>query len=127
MARNPPHRSRSRPMPAPGTPLDQLGFLTIGTFDPDDPGPGHEATLAMVELREQLGFDSTWLRHRHLQPGISSPAAVLAALTQRTRRIGLGPAVTPPAWAHPLLLREDLATVVVLSGARPNLGVSVCT
>src|SRR3712207_8371622 len=57
---------RSRPMPAPGTPLDQLGFLTIGTFDPADPGPGHEATLAMVELGERLGFDSAWLRHRHL-------------------------------------------------------------
>ena len=68
-------------MPAPGTPLDQLGFLTIGTFDPADPGPGHEATLAMVELGEQLGFDSAWLRHRHLQPGISSPVAVLAAHT----------------------------------------------
>ena len=45
-------------MPAPGTPLDQLGFLTIGTFDPADPGSGHEATLAMVELGELLGFDS---------------------------------------------------------------------
>src|SRR3712207_7803971 len=97
MARNPPHRSRSRPMPAPGTPLDQLGFLTIGTFDPADPGPGHEATLAMVELGERLGFDSAWLRHRPLQPGISSPVAVLAALTQRTRRIRLGTAVTPLA------------------------------
>jgi alkanesulfonate monooxygenase SsuD/methylene tetrahydromethanopterin reductase-like flavin-dependent oxidoreductase (luciferase family) len=84
-------------MPVPGTPLDQLGFLTIGTFDPADPGPGHEAALAMVELGERLGFDSAWLRHRHLQHGISSPVAVLAAATQRTRRIGLGTAVTPLA------------------------------
>ena len=112
-------------MPAPGTPLDQLGFLTIGTFDPADPGPGHEATLAMVELGEQLGFDSAWLRHRHLQPGISSPVAVLAALTQRTRRIRLGTAVTPLAWENPLRLAEDLGTVDVLSGGRLNPGVSV--
>ena len=112
-------------MPAPGTPLDQLGFLTIGTFDPADPGPGHEATLAMVELGEQLGFDSAWLRHRHLQPGISSPVAVLAALTQRTRRIALGTAVTPLAWENPLRLAEDLGTVDVLSGGRLNPGVSV--
>jgi alkanesulfonate monooxygenase SsuD/methylene tetrahydromethanopterin reductase-like flavin-dependent oxidoreductase (luciferase family) len=112
-------------MPAPGTPLDQLGFLTIGTFDPADPGPGHEATLATVELGEQLAFDSAWLRHRHLQHGISSPIAVLAALTQRTRRIRLGTAVTPLAWENPLRLAEDLATVDVLSRGRLNPGVSV--
>ncbi|MBM7808875.1 alkanesulfonate monooxygenase SsuD/methylene tetrahydromethanopterin reductase-like flavin-dependent oxidoreductase (luciferase family) [Geodermatophilus bullaregiensis] len=112
-------------MPAPGTPLEQLGFLTIGTFDPADPGPGHETTLQVVELGERLGFDSAWLRHRHLQYGISSPVAVLAALTQRTSRIALGTAVTPLAWENPLRLAEDLATVDVLSGGRLHPGVSV--
>ena len=112
-------------MPAPGVPLDQLGFLTIGTFDPADPGAGHEATLRMVELGERLGLDSAWLRHRHLQYGISSPVAVLAALSQRTSRIALGTAVTPLAWENPLRLAEDLATVDVLSGGRLNPGVSV--
>ncbi|SDQ41384.1 LLM class flavin-dependent oxidoreductase [Quadrisphaera sp. DSM 44207] len=112
-------------MPAPGTPLEQLGFLTIGTFDPADPGPGHEATLQLVELGERLGLDSAWVRHRHLQPGISSPVAVLAAATQRTRRIQLGTAVTPLGWENPLRLAEDLATVDVLSGGRLDPGVSV--
>ena len=112
-------------MPAPGVPLDQLGFLTIGTFDPADPGAGHEATLRTVELGERLGLDSAWLRHRHLQYGISSPVAVLAALTQRTSRIALGTAVTPLAWENPLRLAEDLATVDVLSGGRLHPGVSV--
>jgi alkanesulfonate monooxygenase SsuD/methylene tetrahydromethanopterin reductase-like flavin-dependent oxidoreductase (luciferase family) len=112
-------------MPAPGTPLEQLGFLTIGTFDPADPAAGHEITLRMVERGERLGFDSAWLRHRHLQYGISSPVAVLAALTQRTERIALGTAVTPLAWENPLRLAEDLATVDVLSGGRLNPGVSV--
>jgi alkanesulfonate monooxygenase SsuD/methylene tetrahydromethanopterin reductase-like flavin-dependent oxidoreductase (luciferase family) len=112
-------------VPAPGVPLDQLGFLTIGTFDPADPGAGHEATLRMVELGERLGLDSAWLRHRHLQYGISSPVAVLAALSQRTSRIALGTAVTPLAWENPLRLAEDLATVDVLCGGRLNPGVSV--
>ncbi|MGY1814080.1 LLM class flavin-dependent oxidoreductase [Blastococcus sp. SYSU D00820] len=112
-------------MPAPGTPLQKLGFLTIGTFDPADPGPGHEATLQVIELGERLGFDSAWVRHRHLQYGISSPVAVLAAASQRTRRIELGTAVTPLAWENPLRLAEDLATVDVLSGGRLNPGVSI--
>ncbi|MDP9407912.1 MAG: LLM class flavin-dependent oxidoreductase [Actinomycetota bacterium] len=112
-------------MPSFGEPLERLGFLTIGLFDPADPAQGHETTLQVIELGERLGFDSAWLRDRHLQYGISSPVAVLAAATQRTRRIELGTAVTPLAWENPLRLAEDLATVDVLSGGRMNPGVSV--
>lgn len=106
-------------------PLRRLGFLTIGLFDESDPGPGHEATLEIIELGERLGFDSAWVRDRHLQFGISSPVAVLAAASQRTSRIHLGTAVTPLGWENPLRLAEDLATVDILSGGRLNPGVSV--
>ncbi|MCQ9136190.1 LLM class flavin-dependent oxidoreductase [Streptomyces hilarionis] len=112
-------------MPPTSRPLRKLGFLTIGLFDGDDPGPGHESTLEIIELGERLGFDSAWVRHRHLQYGISSPVAVLAAASQRTRRIELGTAVIPLGWENPLRLAEDLATVDVLSGGRLNPGVSV--
>ncbi|MFB7129050.1 MULTISPECIES: LLM class flavin-dependent oxidoreductase [unclassified Kitasatospora] len=106
-------------------PLRKLGFLTIGLFDETDPRRGHESTLDLITLGERLGFDSAWLRHRHLQYGISSPVAVLAAATQRTSRIQLGTAVTPLGWENPLRLAEDLATVDVLSGGRLNPGFSV--
>ena len=112
-------------MPSPAVALDRLGFLTIGLFDGDDPGPGHRTTLEVIELGERLGFDSAWVRHRHLQYGISSPVAVLAAASQRTTRIELGTAVIPLGWENPLRLAEDLATVDVLSGGRLNPGVSV--
>src|SRR3954466_613152 len=112
-------------MPAPGTPLEKLGFLTIGLFDANDPRPAHETTLDVIALGEQLGFDSAWVRHRHLQYGISSPIAVLAAATQRTTRIALGTAVIPLGWENPLRLAEDLATVDILSGGRLTRGVSV--
>ncbi|MFE9877640.1 LLM class flavin-dependent oxidoreductase [Streptomyces sp. NPDC005784] len=112
-------------MPLPSRPLRKLGFLTIGLFDEDDPGRGHESTLGIIELGERLGFDSAWLRHRHLQYGISSPVAVLAAASQRTRRIELGTAVIPVGWENPLRLAEDLATVDLLADGRLNPGVSV--
>jgi len=112
-------------MPEPGVALEKLGFLTIGLFDGQDPGPGHQVTLEMIELGERLGFDSAWLRHRHLQYGISSPIAIMAAASQRTSRIELGTAVTPLGWENPLRLAEDLATVDILSGGRINPGVSV--
>lgn len=112
-------------MPLPTAPLAKLGFLTIGVFDGADPGPGHESTLEVIQLGEQLGFDSAWMRHRHLQYGISSPIAILAAATQRTSRIELGTAVTPLAWENPLRLAEDFATVDILSGGRLNPGISI--
>jgi alkanesulfonate monooxygenase SsuD/methylene tetrahydromethanopterin reductase-like flavin-dependent oxidoreductase (luciferase family) len=102
-----------------------MGFLTIGRFDQNNPRPGHEETLRMIERAEALGFDSVWVRQRHLQPGISSPVALLAAASQRTRRIELGTAVIPLGLENPLRLAEDLATVDVLSGGRLNPGVSV--
>ncbi|MFJ3640353.1 LLM class flavin-dependent oxidoreductase [Streptomyces sp. NPDC090108] len=112
-------------MPSTPRPLRKLGFLTIGLFDAADPGRGHESTLEIIELGERLGFDSAWVRNRHLQYGISSPVAVLAAASQRTSRIELGTAVIPLGWENPLRLAEDLATVDILSGGRLNPGVSV--
>src|SRR4051795_10422347 len=105
-------------MPRPSVPLEKLGFLTIGSFDGSDPAPGHRTTLEVIELGERLGFDSAWVRHRHLQYGISSPVALLAAASQRTRRIELGTAVTPLGLENPFRLAEDLATVDILSGGR---------
>ncbi|MGW3568827.1 LLM class flavin-dependent oxidoreductase [Streptomyces sp. NPDC000941] len=112
-------------MPLTSEPLRKLGFLTIGLFDEADPRRGHESTLQIIELGERLGFDSAWVRHRHLQYGISSPVAVLAAVSQRTSRIELGTAVIPLGWENPLRLAEDLATVDILSGGRLNPGISV--
>ncbi|MFJ2828234.1 LLM class flavin-dependent oxidoreductase [Streptomyces sp. NPDC087263] len=112
-------------MPLPSDPLRKLGFLTIGLFDGDNPAQGHESTLEIIELGERLGFDSAWVRHRHLQYGISSPVAVLAAASQRTSRIELGTAVIPLGWENPLRLAEDLATVDILSRGRLNPGLSV--
>ncbi|TLM75110.1 LLM class flavin-dependent oxidoreductase [Pseudarthrobacter sp. NamB4] len=112
-------------MPHPTRPLRKLGFLTIGLFDPADPAAGHDSTLQIIELGERLGFDSAWLRHRHLQFGISSPIAMMAAASQRTSRIELGTAVTPLGWENPLRLAEDLATVDLLARGRINPGLSV--
>jgi alkanesulfonate monooxygenase SsuD/methylene tetrahydromethanopterin reductase-like flavin-dependent oxidoreductase (luciferase family) len=114
-------------MPLDGTPLQRLGFLTIGSFDPARPTAGHEDTLRVIKRAEALGFDSAWLRHRHLQHGISSPVAVMAAASQRTSRIDLGTAVTPIGAENPFRLAEDLGTVDVLLGGRLNPGFSVGT
>ena len=114
-------------MPREGQRLEKMGFLTIGRFDEADPRAGHLETLRTIETAEELGFDSVWLRDRHLQFGISSPVAMLAAASMRTSRIELGTAVIPLGLENPFRLAEDLATVDLLSGGRVNPGVSVGT
>ena len=114
-------------MPAPGEPLERLGFLTIGSFDPDDPAPATRPRLAVIELGESLGFDSAWLRQppppaRHLRTDRRPRGRLPAHL-----RIEFGTAVTPLGWENPLRLAEDLATVDVLSGGRLNPGFSAGT
>jgi alkanesulfonate monooxygenase SsuD/methylene tetrahydromethanopterin reductase-like flavin-dependent oxidoreductase (luciferase family) len=112
-------------MPAPGSPLTRLGFLTTGPFDPADPASGLEEALRLVELGDALGLDAAWLRPDHLRNAISSPVALLAAASVRTRRIALGTASIPVRAENPLRLAEDLATVDLLSGGRLRPGVSV--
>ena len=80
--------------------------------------------MKLLEYGEEIGFQSAWARQRHLEPGISSAAAFLAAATQRTTRIQLGTAVIPIGYESPYRLAEDLSTVDVLSRGRLNVGLS---
>ncbi len=104
--------------------IRHLAFLTPGNYDDADPRTGLEETLSLFEHGEALGFDSAWVRQRHLEPGVSSASAFLAAATQRTRRIGLGTAVIQMGYENPFRLAEDLSVVDVLSGGRLNVGLS---
>lgn len=104
--------------------IRHIAFLTPGNYDDADPRRGIEDTLALFEHGEALGFDSAWVRQRHLEPGVSSAATFLAAATQRTRRIGLGTAVIQMGYENPFRLAEDLSLVDVLSGGRLNIGLS---
>ncbi|MBB4273488.1 LLM class flavin-dependent oxidoreductase [Rhizobium mongolense] len=104
--------------------INHIGFLTPGNYPDCDPLSGFEKTLQLLAYGEELGFDSAWVRQRHLEPGISSATAFLAAATQRTTRIGLGTAVIPIGYESHYRLAEDLATVDVLSRGRLNVGLS---
>lgn len=105
--------------------ITSIGFLTPGSFPAEDPAAGLERGLELFELGERLGYDSAWVRQRHLERGVSSAATFLAAASQRTRRIGFGTAVIQLGYENPFRLAEDLATVDALSRGRLQIGVSV--
>jgi alkanesulfonate monooxygenase SsuD/methylene tetrahydromethanopterin reductase-like flavin-dependent oxidoreductase (luciferase family) len=104
--------------------IRHLAFLTPGNYPAEDPLVGLEETLGLFEFGENLGYDSAWVRQRHLEPGISSAAVFLAAAGQRTRRIDIGTAVIPIGYESPFRLAEDLSMADVLSGGRLNIGLS---
>ncbi|WP_262299799.1 LLM class flavin-dependent oxidoreductase [Microvirga sesbaniae] len=104
--------------------IGHIGFLAPGNYPDDDPWHGLEQTLQLFQYGEHLGFDSAWVRQRHLEPGVSSASTFLAAATQRTSRIQLGSAVIPIGYESPFRLAEDLSTVDVLSKGRLNVGIS---
>jgi alkanesulfonate monooxygenase SsuD/methylene tetrahydromethanopterin reductase-like flavin-dependent oxidoreductase (luciferase family) len=104
--------------------IDRIGFLSPGNYPEADPLSGLEKTLDLFRYGEELGFDSAWVRQRHLEPGISSATAFLSAATQRTSLIELGTAVIPIGYESPYRLAEDLSTVDVLSRGRLNVGLS---
>ncbi len=108
------------------SPLDirHIGFLTPGNYPDDDPASGLEASLKLFEAGEELGYDSGWVRQRHLEHGVSSAPVFLAAASQRTKRIQLGSAVIQLGYESPFRLAEDLSMTDALSGGRLNVGVS---
>lgn len=104
--------------------LRHLAFLTPGSYRPEDPRTGLEDAIALIAYAEQLGYDGAWVRHRHLEPGISSAAVFLAAASQHTARIELGSAVIQLGYETPFRLAEDLALLDALAGGRLQVGVS---
>jgi alkanesulfonate monooxygenase SsuD/methylene tetrahydromethanopterin reductase-like flavin-dependent oxidoreductase (luciferase family) len=93
-----------------------------------DPSQG-EYLRRLVDLlatAEPLGYDAVWLNEHHFTPWgglLSSPPTVLAALSQRTKRLRLGTSVSVVALHHPIELAEQLATLDLLSGGRLDVGI----
>ena len=72
----------------------------------------YEQSIDQIAHAEHLGFDAYWIgeHHFYLPSGQSlvcpNPAIVLAAASQRTRRIGLNTAVANLSLRHPLQVAE---------------------
>jgi probable LLM family oxidoreductase len=75
-----------------------------------------------IELTEQVGLDVFAVGEHHRPDFIvSSPAIVLAAAAERTKRIKLSSAVTVLSSDDPVRVFQDFATVDLLSGGRAEI------
>lgn len=88
--------------------------------------------LSLAEDAEALGFDALWLNEEHFHGRnielegrqCLSPLMLASAIAARTRTIRIGFSVLLLPLHHPIRLAEDVATLVVLSEGRVDLGVS---
>jgi alkanesulfonate monooxygenase SsuD/methylene tetrahydromethanopterin reductase-like flavin-dependent oxidoreductase (luciferase family) len=81
--------------------------------------------MAQCELAEALGYDTFFCaeHHFHEYGVVPDPAVMLAALSQKTRRIRLGTAISILTFHDPRRLAETYAMVDMMSGGRLVFGV----
>ncbi|WP_274913239.1 LLM class flavin-dependent oxidoreductase [Streptomyces sp. WZ-12] len=100
-------------------------FILAAQFPGQGQGEALHRAVRSAELAEQAGLDEVWLAEHHFVPyGVCPQATTLAALLLgRTRRIGVGTAVSVLPTQHPVALGEQAALLHLTSEGRFTLGV----
>ncbi|MGW8379688.1 LLM class flavin-dependent oxidoreductase [Streptomyces sp. ODS28] len=104
----------------------RVGVFVLGAqFPGQGQGEALHRAVSTVEAAEEFGLDSAWLAEHHFVPYGVCPSAVTLAglLLGRTRRIGIGTAVSVLPNHHPVALGEQTALLHLTSGGRFTLGV----
>ncbi|MFI9327502.1 LLM class flavin-dependent oxidoreductase [Kitasatospora sp. NPDC052868] len=116
---------RAAALPADTAPVRVGAFLLSAQFPGQTHGEALDRTVRAAVEAERAGLDSVWLAEHHFVPyGVCPNAATLAALLLgRTRRIGVGTAVSVLSTAHPVTLGEQAALLHLTSDGRFTLGV----
>ncbi len=84
-----------------------------------------EEHLEEYTRAEELGYDSIYLAEHHFSPYnlCPSPNLILAALSQRTRRIRMGVMVNVLTFHQPVRFAEETAMLDLLTGGRLDVGI----
>lgn len=100
-------------------------FLLAAQFPGRDHTDVLESTVAAAVTAEESGFDDVWVAEHHFMSYGVCPSAVTMAgyLLGRTRRVGVGTAVSVLSTQHPVALAEQAALLDQVSDGRFRLGV----
>jgi probable LLM family oxidoreductase len=104
----------------------EIGIYSFAETSLDANGAGARQRLRdlieEVELADQVGLDVFGVGEHHRPDyAVSSPAVVLAAAAEHTRRIRLTSAVTVLSSDDPVRVFQDFATLDLLSGGRAEI------
>jgi alkanesulfonate monooxygenase SsuD/methylene tetrahydromethanopterin reductase-like flavin-dependent oxidoreductase (luciferase family) len=109
--------------------LVEIGIFSFGDLTPH-PSSGAAPTprermrqlVDLARLADDVGLDVVALgEHHRLDMVVSSPAVVLAAMAEATRRVKLSSATTLLNTLDPVRVYEDFATLDLLSGGRAEM------
>nr|WP_248959390.1 LLM class flavin-dependent oxidoreductase [Sphaerisporangium perillae] len=100
-------------------------FLLAAGFPGADHGEALSSAVDAAVAAERAGFDDVWIAEHHFMSYGVCPSAVTLAgyVLGRTRRIGVGTAVSVLSTWHPVALAEQAALLDRVSGGRFRLGV----
>jgi alkanesulfonate monooxygenase SsuD/methylene tetrahydromethanopterin reductase-like flavin-dependent oxidoreductase (luciferase family) len=85
----------------------------------------YREVLEEAQYAEELGYEGFWIGEHHFQASqrvFPSPQMMLAAISQRTRRLRLGTGVSVLPVNDPIRLAEDMAELDLISGGRVCFG-----
>jgi alkanesulfonate monooxygenase SsuD/methylene tetrahydromethanopterin reductase-like flavin-dependent oxidoreductase (luciferase family) len=85
----------------------------------------YQNALDQVELADRTGYDYAWMVEHHFLEEYShcpSPESFLAAASQRTKNIRLGPGIFQLTTNHPARVAERVAVLDLLSKGRVEFG-----
>jgi len=84
----------------------------------------YQDELNLMEICENLGFDSVWALDHHFTGYVMSPdpTQLLCYVAGRTKRVQLGTAVIVLPWHDPVAVAEKIALLDLLSGGRTIFG-----
>lgn len=105
-----------------------FGYYILNTYVPELDGDSravYRHWLEQIDAAESLGFDSLWVTEHHFRRFggmMPSPTVILAAASQRTKKMRLGAAVSIIPMHNPLRIAEEFAMVDQLSDGRLNFG-----
>jgi alkanesulfonate monooxygenase SsuD/methylene tetrahydromethanopterin reductase-like flavin-dependent oxidoreductase (luciferase family) len=106
-----------------------FGAYALPSYHPESDlpqGAFMRQVLDLLAAAEPLGFDSIWINEHHFDAWggmMSTPALVLAGLSQRTQRVRLGTSIAVLGLHHPLAVAEQLATLDLMSQGRLEFGI----
>jgi len=91
----------------------------------ENPTLALERDLALIEHLDRLDFDEAWFGEHHSAGWeiIASPEVMIAAASQRSRRIKLGTGVSSLPYHHPFILADRMVQLDHITRGRAMLGV----
>lgn len=91
----------------------------------ENPTLALERDLELIELLDRLDYDEAWVGEHHSAGWelIASPEIMIAAASQRTRRIRLGTGVVSLPYHHPLMVADRMVQLDHMTRGRAMLGV----